>query len=85
MGETDDEIRGTIEDLSKRHCDILTMGQYLAPTQQHWSVDRYVSPEEFKKYQQWALGLGFRSVLSAPLARSSFLAEKGFIECVKKY
>ena len=55
---------------------LLTLGQYLRPSADHLPVDRYVSPEEFGQWKQRALALGFRGVVSGPLVRSSYHAEK---------
>ena len=55
-------------------CDILTIGQYLQPSEKHWKLDRYATPEDFARYKQLALSKGFRHVASAPLARSSYRA-----------
>ncbi|MCB0734752.1 MAG: lipoyl synthase [Flavobacteriales bacterium] len=76
MGETDDEIRETLEDLRRVGVDIITMGQYLQPTARHLKVDRYVTPEEFEKYKMWGIELGFEYVESGPLIRSSYHAER---------
>lgn len=86
LGETDDEIVETMCDLVRAGCDILTMGQYLAPTQtkRHVAVRRFVDPEGFERYKQKGLEIGFKYVMSAPLARSSYIAERGFKECLEK-
>jgi len=86
LGETCDEIVELMEDLVKTGCDILTIGQYLAPTQlkRHVKVRRFVTPEEFELYKQKGLELGFKHVMSAPLVRSSFIAEQGYKECLEK-
>ena len=86
LGERDDEIIELMSDLVKTGCDILTIGQYLAPTQlkRHMRVARYVKPEQFEFYKQKGLELGFKHVMSAPLVRSSFIAERGYQECLEK-
>lgn len=76
MGETDEEIRETLADLRAVGVDIITMGQYLQPTSRHLKVDRYVTPEEFAKYKDWAVAMGYEFVESGPLVRSSYHAEK---------
>ncbi|MBF0523002.1 MAG: lipoyl synthase [Candidatus Omnitrophica bacterium] len=83
LGETDEEIKVLIEDLAKAGCDILTVGQYLAPSvsKRHVPVSRYVSLEGFESYRQYALSMGIKNVVSGPLVRSSFLAEKIFQDC----
>lgn len=76
LGETEEEIYETIEDLSRVKCDVLTIGQYLQPTPKHLPVARFVHPDDFKKYKDYALAKGFRFVESGPLVRSSYHAEK---------
>ncbi len=76
LGETEDEIIRTMEDLRQAKVDILTMGQYLRPTVNHLEVQRYVSPDEFELYRQWGLERGFLEVVSGPLVRSSYRAER---------
>lgn len=86
LGETDEEIVEVMKDLAHAGCDILTIGQYLAPTQlkRHLQVQRFVPPEKFEVYKQRGLKFGFKHVMSAPLVRSSYIAEHGFKECSKK-
>jgi lipoyl synthase len=76
LGETDAEIRDTMGDLRAVGVDILTLGQYLRPTPNHLSVERFVTPEQFDHYREWALGLGFLECVSGPLVRSSYRAEQ---------
>jgi lipoic acid synthetase len=76
MGETEEEIRETLADLRAVGVDIITMGQYLQPTPRHLKVDRYVTPDEFAKYKDWADAMGYEFVESGPLVRSSYHAEK---------
>jgi lipoyl synthase len=76
LGETDDEIRETMADLRAAAVDILTLGQYLRPTPNHLSVERFVTPAEFDRYRQQALALGFLECVSGPLVRSSYRAEQ---------
>lgn len=80
LGETDEEIAEVLRELKKTGCDMVTIGQYLAPTgsERHVPVARFVPPEIFEIYRQKALGMGFVSVASAPLVRSSYLAEEGY-------
>lgn len=75
IGEDEEGIRNAIVNLLESGVSILTLGQYLQPTLNHWQVDRYVTPEEFDRWKEYALGLGFGYVSSAPLVRSSFHAE----------
>ena len=74
LGETDEQISVLMDDILATGCDILTIGQYLQPSEKHWKLDRYATPEDFARYKQLALRKGFRHVASAPLARSSYRA-----------
>jgi lipoyl synthase len=76
LGETDDEIRETMTELRAAAVDILTLGQYLRPTPNHLSVEKFVTPAEFDRYRQQALALGFLECVSGPLVRSSYRAEQ---------
>ena len=76
LGETEQEIFETIDDLAFVKCDVITMGQYLQPTPKHLPVNRFVHPDDFKKYKDYALNKGFKFVESGPLVRSSYHAEK---------
>ena len=80
LGETEEEIIKTMEDLRNSFCDILTLGQYLAPSKEHYPVREFVSVARFEKYREFGIHLGFKAVLSMPLARSSYKAEKIFQE-----
>jgi lipoic acid synthetase len=76
LGETEEEVLQTMEDLRYSHCDILTLGQYLAPSNKHYPVKEFISTEKFMEYKEKAYVWGFKSVLSAPLVRSSYQAEE---------
>ncbi len=76
LGETDEEIIETMEDLISVNVDILTIGQYLQPTPKHLPIAEFVTPERFDKYRELGLKMGFRYVESGPLVRSSYHAEK---------
>ncbi len=76
LGETEAEIIETMDDLRAANVDILTMGQYLRPTVNHLDVQRYVTPDEFEKFRQIGLEKGFLEVVSGPLVRSSYRAER---------
>ena len=78
LGETEDEILETLDDLRRNDLDIVTFGQYLRPTMNHLPVQRYVSPEAFARYRQWGLERGFLEVVAGPLVRSSYRAERVF-------
>ncbi len=75
LGEREEEVMDTLKDLRNSYCDILTLGQYLAPSSEHYPVSEVIPLEQFQKYQDIGLGLGFKKVLSGPLVRSSYLAE----------
>ena len=74
LGEDRDELLQVLRDLRSVECDILTLGQYLRPSQDHLPVERYVPPDEFAELKLAASALGFRHVESAPLVRSSYHA-----------
>jgi len=76
LGETDAEIEETMDDLIKNKVDILTLGQYLRPTLNHLPVERWVTPEEFDRYRDIGLKKGFLEVVSGPMVRSSYRAER---------
>jgi lipoyl synthase len=76
LGETDEEVIETMEDLRAVGVDILTLGQYLQPTPKHLPIVEFVTPERFDKYRELGLEMGFRFVESGPLVRSSYHAEK---------
>lgn len=76
LGETDAEIRSVMQDLRTVGCDILTLGQYLQPSQKHLQVDTFVPPEQFDAWKQFGESLGFLQVVSSPLTRSSYHAEQ---------
>jgi lipoic acid synthetase len=76
LGESRDEVLETMEDLRSVQVDILTLGQYLQPTRKHLPVQEFVTPEQFKEYEEIGLKMGFRFVESGPLVRSSYHAEK---------
>ncbi|RDI96129.1 lipoyl synthase [Meiothermus sp. QL-1] len=84
LGETEAEIREAMRDLRAVGVDILTLGQYLRPTQHHLPVERYVTPEEFARYRDWGYEAGFMEVFSGPLVRSSYRAEKVFFEATER-
>jgi lipoic acid synthetase len=79
LGESEQEILETIDDLSSVKVDVLTLGQYLQPTPKHLPVAEFVTPEKFQEYKAYALTKGFRYVESGPLVRSSYHAEKHMI------
>ena len=82
LGETEKELEETFADLLRHNCELLTLGQYIAPSKKHYPVKKYLHPEEFIKLRKTAEKMGFKAVLSGPLVRSSYRAdylyEKGF-------
>lgn len=76
LGETDAEIREAMQDLRAVGCDILTLGQYLQPTQKHLNVENFVPPEQFDAWREFGESLGFLQVVASPLTRSSYHAEQ---------
>lgn len=90
LGETDAQIKKLMNDLRKADVDLLTIGQYLAPSALHYPVARYPEPEEYRNWEEYALSLGFKGVASGPLVRSSYRAgalyarAKGISACAGK-
>jgi lipoic acid synthetase len=84
VGEREEEVIYALEDLRSCQCDILTLGQYLAPSKRHYPVKEFISIEQFQRYRRLGLELGFKAVLSGPKVRSSYQAEEVFdeLECV---
>ena len=76
IGETEDEIKTVLNDMRAVGVDILTIGQYLQPSPKHEPVDRWVTPEEFQKWEDFALEIGYGVCESGPLIRSSYHAEE---------
>lgn len=76
LGETDAEIRQAMQDLRAADCDILTLGQYLQPSQKHLKVEGFIPPEQFDAWRAWGEAIGFLQVVSSPLTRSSYHAEQ---------
>ena len=79
LGETDEEVQKTMQDLRKVDVDFLTLGQYLQPTKTHLKVDDFVHPDQFKAWEEIGLAMGFKYVASGPLVRSSYKAGEFFI------
>lgn len=80
LGETDEEVLRTIDDLRAHDCQFVTIGQYLQPTKRHLAVKRYVHPDQFKAYADYGLSIGLAKVQSGPLVRSSYHAEEAVDE-----
>jgi lipoic acid synthetase len=78
LGETEEEVVEAMQDLRGVNCDMLTLGQYLAPSPRHYPVKEFIPPQQFARYRQLALTLGFESVLSGPTVRSSYQAPAAY-------
>ena len=76
LGETRDEVRGTMRDIAAQGTEIITVGQYLRPSPVHLPIERYWTPQEFAELRDEGLAMGFRHVESGPLVRSSYHAER---------
>ncbi|MBQ5670438.1 MAG: lipoyl synthase [Tidjanibacter sp.] len=81
LGESHEEVLEALGDLREAGVEIVTLGQYLRPTAKHLAVEKYVTPEEFDQWKQEALAMGFKYVASAPLVRSSYLADQAVEAC----
>ncbi len=79
LGETEAQVKQVMDDMRAADVDFLTIGQYLQPTPKHHGVDRFVTPEEFTRYERTALGKGFLMVSASPLTRSSYHAGDDFL------
>ncbi|KAI1442778.1 Lipoate synthase [Annulohypoxylon stygium] len=82
LGEQEQELTDALKELRNVGCDVVTFGQYMRPTKRHLKVEKYVTPDEFKMWEQRALDMGFMYVASGPLVRSSYKAGEAFIENV---
>ena len=80
LGETEEEVVELMKDLRAVGCNLFTIGQYLQPTKDNIPVHEYVTPEQFAKYKEIGMNLGFDNIESGPLVRSSYMAEQTFIE-----
>jgi lipoic acid synthetase len=76
LGELPEQVEKTLRDLLDAECNILTLGQYLQPTREHLQVERYIHPEEFDRWKETALNMGFGEVASGPFVRSSYHAKE---------
>jgi lipoic acid synthetase len=76
LGETNDEVVETMRDLREHGVDVVTIGQYLQPSAKHAQIDRWVRPDEFRWFREQGEALGFGSVFSGPLVRSSYRADE---------
>lgn len=74
LGETEEQVKQTLRDLRANGVDLVTIGQYLAPSKQHHPVLRYAPPEEYHMWEEFALSIGFKGAACGPLVRSSYRA-----------
>jgi lipoic acid synthetase len=82
LGETEQEVLETMQDLRSVQVDVLTLGQYLQPTPKHLPVVEFITPEQFQKYKEIGMDMGFRYVESGPLVRSSYHAERHIFDLI---
>lgn len=85
LGESELELKDTIQDLANINCDLLTLGQYLAPSNNHNIVKNYPTEQEYKEYENFAINVGIKEVLAGPLVRSSYLASDLYNKVISKY
>ena len=83
LGEPEDEVLGTLEDLKGAGVDIVYLGQYLRPSPDHWPVKKYYTPGEFDRLGEAAEKMGFRAVFSGPMVRSSYRARASYEKCLQ--
>ncbi len=76
LGERNDEVLDTMRDLRRHQVDVVTIGQYLQPSPKHAPIDRWVHPDEFRMFREEGERMGFGSVFSGPLVRSSYRADE---------
>lgn len=80
LGETSKEVLAVMQELRQAGCDLLTIGQYLSPSKKHHPVIEYIHPDQFNRYREAGLAMGFRHVASGPLVRSSYHAGEAFMQ-----
>ena len=84
VGEHEEDVVATLEDLRKIDVDVVTFGQYLRPSRRHMPVKSFVTPEAFEEWQRLAEGMGFKYVASGPLVRSSYKAGEFYLKSLIK-
>lgn len=84
LGETEEELKEVFRDLRKVNCDMLTLGQYLAPSKEHLEVQSYPEQNYYDKLKEYCLTIGFKAVLAGPFVRSSYKASSLYKEAIKK-
>ena len=83
LGETESDVLVTLRDLKVTGTDIVYIGQYLSPSGGHWPVKKYYTPEEFSRFEEVCIDLGFRAVLSGPMVRSSYRAYETYLALMR--
>jgi len=76
LGETEEEVHAVLRDLRAAGTAVATIGQYLRPTRRNLPVSAYIEPQQFDRYRDYGLSIGFRMVFSGPLVRSSYMADQ---------
>jgi lipoic acid synthetase len=76
LGESESEVIAVLKDLKAANVDLITIGQYMQPTEKHLPVAEWITPVSFVKYREIGMSMGFRNVFSGPLVRSSYHAEE---------
>ena len=84
LGESFEDVIETMKDLRGVDCDILTIGQYLRPSEEHLEVEEFIKPEKFKEYEKIGQSLGFSYIASSPFVRSSYGARQAFESSLEK-
>jgi len=84
LGEQKAEVISVMEDLRKKDCDLLTIGQYLQPSSEHAELKQYIEPSKFREYKRIALNLGFKATASQPFVRSSYQAKELYFKAIKQ-
>ncbi|MBD3426775.1 MAG: lipoyl synthase [Candidatus Omnitrophica bacterium] len=84
LGERPEEVLQTLRDLKEAGVDIVYIGQYLSPSADHWPIEKYYTPEQFESLKEECFGMGFRSVLSGPMVRSSYKAAEAYRSALDK-
>ena len=75
LGETEIEVQGLLDDLRGARTDVATIGQYLQPKRNRLPVEEFIHPDTFERYREYGESIGFRTVFSGPLVRSSYMAD----------
>ena len=82
LGETEEEVHKLLRDLKNHKCDIVTIGQYMPPSEQHYPIQEYVRPEQFEAYQKYGESIGIPTVIAGPFVRSSYKASEALFNII---